>query len=80
MKPGRKKTEKDEAGSRKPEPEAPGSRRTGADEPGPFNVDSNMIGGNPEGIDGVRALQLIAGGIIALLLIWVVLRYVLHII
>jgi hypothetical protein len=80
MKQGRKKTEKDGAASRKPEPEEAGSKKAGGDDSGNFRVDSNMIGGNPNGIDGIRALQLIAGGIGLLLLIWLVLHNILHII
>ena len=80
MKPGKKKIEKDEAGSRRPEPEDPGSKKAGGDDSGSFRVTPEMIGGNPNGIDGIRALQMIAGGIAAVLLIWLVLHNILHII
>ena len=80
MKQGRKKIETEEAVSRKPEPAEAGSRKTGGDESGTSNVDSDMIGGNPTGIDGIRALQMIAGGIVILLLVWLVLHNILHVI
>ena len=80
MKPGKKKIEKDEAGSRRPEPEEAGSKKAGGDDSGSFRVTPEMIGGNPNGIDGIRALQMIAGGIAAVLLIWLVLRNILHVI
>ena len=80
MKQGKKKTEKDEAGSRKPEPEGAGSKKAGGDDSGSFSVTSDMIGGNPNGIDGIRALQIIAGGIAVLVLVWLVLHNILHII
>ena len=77
---GSKKIEKDEAVSRKPEPAEAGSKKAGGDDSGTFKVDSEMIGGNPNGIDGIQALQMIAGGIAILVLIWFVLRDILHII
>lgn len=80
MKRGSKKNEKDKAGSRKPEPAEAGSKKAGGDDSGTFNVDSEMIGGNPNGIDGIRALQMIAGGIAVLLLVWMILHNILHII
>ena len=80
MKQGRKKIEKDEAGSRKPEQEDTGSKKTRSEDSGTFKVTSEMIGGNPNGIDGIRALQMIAGGIAAVLLIWLVLHNILHVI
>lgn len=80
MKQGRKKIEKDPAGSRKPEPAEPVSKKAGDDESGTFKVDSEMIGGNPNGIDGIRALQIIAVGIAILVLVWYLLRNILHII
>jgi hypothetical protein len=80
MKQGRKKTDKDEAGVRKPEPAEAGSKKAGGDDSGTFKVDSDMIGGNPNGIDGIRALQIIAGGIAVLVLVWFVLHNILHII
>jgi len=52
MKQGRKKIEKEEAGSKK----------AGDDDSGTFKLDSDMIGGNPNGIDAIKALQMIAGG------------------
>ena len=80
MKPGKKKTEKNDAGSRKPEPEEAGSKKAGGDDSGSFRVNPEMIGGNPNGIDGLRALQIIAGGIAIVMLIWMVLHNLLHII
>ena len=80
MKPGRKKIEKDEAGSRKPEPEGDGSKKTGGGDSGSFSMTSDMIGGNPNGIDGIRALMIIAGGIAVLVLGWLVLHNILLII
>ncbi len=80
MKQGRKKTDRDEAGSRRPEPTEPVSKKAGSDDSGTVKVTSEMIGGNPNGIDGIRALQMIAGGIAAVLLIWLVLHNILHII
>jgi hypothetical protein len=80
MKPGKKKTEKDETGSRKPELEEAGSKKTGGDDSGSFRVNSEMIGGNPNGIDGIRALQVIAVGIAVLVVIGWVLHNILHII
>lgn len=78
MKPGKKKTEKDEAGGRKPEPEKADSKKAGGDDSGSFRVDSNMIGGNPNGIDGLQALRVITGGIALVMLIWLVLHNILH--
>ena len=66
------------AGNR--EPEEAGSTKAGGDDSGTFKVDCEMIGGNPNGIDGIRALQMIAGGIIALLVIWMILHNILHVI
>jgi hypothetical protein len=80
MKQGRKKTEKDGAASRKPEPEEAGSKNAGGDDSGTFKVTREMIGGNPNGIDGIRALQMIAGGIIALIVIWMILHNILHVV
>jgi hypothetical protein len=80
MKPGKKKTDKDEAGSRRPEPEEAGSKKAGGEDSGSFRMTSDMIGGNPNGIDGVRALQMIAGGIGILVLVWLVLHNILHVI
>ncbi len=80
MKQVRKKIEKEEAVSRKPEPVEAGSKKTGGDDSGTFKVDSDMIGGNPNGIDGIRALQVIAGGIAVLVLVWYVLHNILQII
>jgi|WetSurMetagenome_2_1015567.scaffolds.fasta_scaffold316939_1 hypothetical protein len=80
MKRGSKKNEKDDVGSRKPEPEEAGSKKTGGDDSGTFRQTSEMIGGNPDGIDAIRALQMIAGGIIALALTWMILHNILHII
>ncbi|MFA5268486.1 MAG: hypothetical protein WC379_10990 [Methanoregula sp.] len=80
MKRGSKKIEKDDAVSRKPEPEEAGSKKTGGDDSGTFRQTREMIGGNPNGIDAIRALQMIAGGIAALVLIWLILHNILHII
>lgn len=80
MKPGKKKTDKDEAGSRRPEPEEAGSKKAGGDDSGSFKVNSEMIGGNSNGIDGLRALQVIAGGMALVMLIWLVLHNILHVI
>jgi len=80
MRPGKKKIEKDEAGSRRPEPEEAGRKKAGGDDSGSFRVTPEMIGGNPNGIDGVRALQMIAVGIIILELGWLILRNTLHVI
>jgi hypothetical protein len=77
---GRKKIEREETGSGKPEPALAGSKKAGSDDSGTFKVDSEMIGGNPDGIDAIRALQMIAGGIIALLVIWVILHNILHVV
>lgn len=70
MKRGSKKTDKDETGSKK----------AAGDDSGSFRVTSDMIGGNPDGIDAIRVLQLIAGGIAALVLIWFILQNMLHVI
>jgi len=70
MKPGKKKTEKDVAGS----------KNVGGDDSGTFKVDSDMIGGNPNGIDGIKALMIIAGGIAALVSGWLILHNILHLI
>jgi hypothetical protein len=80
MKPGRKKQDKEEAGSRKPEPAEGGSKKTGGDDSGTFRVDSTMIGSNPDGIDAIRAFQMITGGIAVLVLAWFVLHNILHVI
>ena len=80
MKQGRKKIDKDGAGSRKPEPEEAGSKKAGGDDSGSFRVSPEMIGGNPNGIDALRALQVIAGGIATIMLIWLVLHNILHMI
>jgi hypothetical protein len=80
MKPDRKKPDKDETGSRKPEPEEAGSKKTGGGDSGTFKVDSDMVGGNPNGIDAIRALQVIAMGIAVLVLVWLVLHNVLNVI
>ena len=80
MKRGRKKIERDEADSRILEPEGAGIKKTGGGDSGSFKVTSEMIGGNPNGIDGIKALQMIAGGFITLLLVWLILHNILHII
>jgi hypothetical protein len=78
MKRGSKKTDKDVAGSR--EPEEAGSKKTGGDDSGSFKATREMIGGDPEGVDIIRVFQMITGGIIVVLLIWVILHNILHII
>ncbi|MDD1711939.1 MAG: hypothetical protein LUQ69_02080 [Methanoregulaceae archaeon] len=80
MKKGRKKIERDEAGNRKPESEEADSKKAGGDDSGTFKVTSDMIGGNPNGIDGLRALMILGGGIATVILFWLVLRNILHII
>jgi hypothetical protein len=55
-------------------------KKPGGDESGTFKVDSEMFGGNPNGIDAVQALQMIGGGIAILLLIWYILNNILRII
>lgn len=80
MKQGKKKIEKEEADTGKPEPAEAGSKKTGGDESGTFKVDSEMIGGNPNGIDAIRALQMIAGGLAVIILIWYILHNILRII
>jgi len=64
MKQGRKKTDREEKSTESP----------GWDSAGPENRN------NANGIDGIRALQMIAGGIAALVLGWLVLHNILHII
>jgi hypothetical protein len=80
MKKGRKKIEKDEADSRKPESEEADSKKAGGDDSGTSRLTSDTIGGNPNGIDGLRALMILGGGIGTVILIWLVLRNILHII
>lgn len=80
MKQGRKKTEKEETVSRKPEPAEGGSKKAGSDDAGSFKVTREMIGGNPNGIDAIRALQIITGGIAVLVLVWFVLHNTVHLI
>ena len=64
MKQGRKKADREEKSTESP----------GWDSAGPENRN------NANGIDGIRALQMIAGGIAALVLGWLVLHNILHII
>jgi len=64
MKQGKKKSERQETGM-----ESPGSDTVFSD-----NRD------NPDGIDGIRALQMIAGGIAILVMVWFILRNILHLI
>ncbi|HSA38983.1 MAG TPA: hypothetical protein P5013_08880 [Methanoregula sp.] len=78
MKQGRKNPEKEETVSRKPEPAEGGSKKAGSDDAGSFKVTSDLIGGNLNGIDGIRALQMIAVGIAILVLVWFVLHNILH--
>lgn len=80
MKQVRKKIEKVEAGSRKPEPVEPVSKKAGGDDSGTFKLTSDMITSNPNGIDGLKALMILGGGIATVLLFWLVLRNILHII
>jgi hypothetical protein len=70
MKRGSKKTESEETDSKKPESEdtrseTPGSEKTTSD---------------PNGIDGIRALQILGVGIAILVLVWYLLHNFLHII
>ena len=64
MKQGRKKPDREEKSTESP----------GWDSTGPENRN------NANGIDGIRALQMIAGGIAALVLGWLVLHNILHLI
>lgn len=62
-----------------------GKKKPGRDETGVENPDGEVVVGhdtrdNPHGIDAIRALQIIAGGIVILILIWFILRNILHII
>jgi hypothetical protein len=61
-------------GKKKPEREEKITESQGSDIVGPENRN------NPNGIDGIRALQVIAGGIAVLVLVWFVLHNILHII
>jgi hypothetical protein len=65
MKPGNKKTKRDE---------------THAESPDSENIIGNDNRNNPDGIDAIRALQMIAAGIAILALVWFVLHNFLHII
>lgn len=78
MKRGKKKTGSDEAGSRNPEPEGPGKKNTESGESGSFRVTSDMIGGNPNGTDALRTLQIIAVVIALIFLIWLVFHRILQ--
>ncbi|OPY32854.1 MAG: hypothetical protein A4E34_02231 [Methanoregula sp. PtaU1.Bin006] len=69
MKKG-KKAGKDEAGGGK----------TGDDDAGTFKLTGDMIGANPNGMDAVRLLQIVAGGIAAVVLGWFVLDRILNVI
>jgi hypothetical protein len=69
MKRGSKKKESVEADSKKLE-----SGETGTEKPGSGNTLSDRTGA-----DGILALQIITGGIGVLLLVWLVLRDILHI-
>jgi hypothetical protein len=80
MKQGRKKIGKDEDGSRKPVPEEAGSEIAGGDDSGTSGPSRDMNGGNPDGIDAIQALQMIAGGIFLLVLVLWGLRNILHVI
>lgn len=68
MKPGRKKPE------RKPEHDETSMESPGSDTVGSDNRN------NPDGIDGIRALMILGGGIGILLLVWFILTYILHVI
>ena len=61
-------------GKKKPEREEKSTESLGSDMVGPENRN------NPTGIDGIRALQVIAGGIAILVMVWFVLHNILHII
>jgi len=62
MKRGRKKIEKDETDGKYPESEESGAKTGESDDSGSFKATSEMIGGNPNGINAIRALQIIPGG------------------
>jgi hypothetical protein len=65
MKRGSKKPEGEEADNKKPESEDTGSEKTTSD---------------PNGIDGIRALQILGVGIAILVMVWYILHNFLHII
>ena len=66
-------------GSRKPEVDDPEKKKPERKDPGIDRQGSEKTPGDPNGIDGIRALQLIAGGIAILILVWLVLHNILHI-
>ena len=70
MKRGSKRPGNEETDSKKPE-----SEDTGSDA-----MVSEKITNNPNGIDGVQALQVLAVGIAILVLVWYILHNFLHII
>jgi hypothetical protein len=65
---------------RKPEKDEAGSEKGKGDDTGTFKITGDMIGANPEGIDAIRLLQMVAGGIAAVVLGWVVLHNILRVI
>jgi hypothetical protein len=67
-------------GSRKPEVDEPEKKKPETKDPGIDRPGSEKTTGDTTGIDGIRALQLIAGGIAALILVWLVLHNILHIV
>ncbi|OPX64878.1 MULTISPECIES: hypothetical protein [unclassified Methanoregula] len=65
---------------RKTGKEDTGSGKAGDDDPGSFKITGDMIGANPDGIDAIRLLQIIAAGIAAVVLGWAVLDRILNVI
>lgn len=57
-----------------------GSGKAGDDDSGSFNITGDMIGANPDGMDAVRLLQIVTGGIAAVVLGWFVLDRILNVI
>jgi hypothetical protein len=68
MKRGSKRQESEETDSKKPESEDPGIE----------NPRSEKTIPDSDGIDGIRALQILAGGMAILALAWYVLHNILH--
>ena len=93
MRRGRKKPESDRTGTEKAGSKEPGrkkpdstkfisniaeSKEPETDESDVYKLTGDQISSDKTGIDGVRALQIITVGIAVLLLIWWVLRNILH--
>lgn len=61
-----------------------GKKKSGRDETSAVGPGSDVVGpenrNNPEGIDGIRLLQMLAGGLAVVLLVWLLLHNILHII